>query len=343
MSYSQSFETRSKDNARFRDRNTLAHDVNAALIWNVPLHACENFQGHGYLKGMNGASTKQYARGHSIDELLIQVIGAHKDIKSINTFDDVDYTESIKEAKCIVWIPLHNDGEGIYELRRGDIISDFQYERQKAAKRNLTGLTTFVFDIDRFEELGDFGFTAENEVELNSKLNKQFSIYYDKELSRKVHSGGNFQEHPCLFERNTGEKYPLLKIRKKKIIIKKNTEDSELAPPAPKQKNRTYKFKPDLSVPCCYPFAVLGVVGTGQQNKKTIRAAYKEAVMRFHPDKGGNEVDFKKIQAAYNNPIIQQILDMSDEYEKWNKEHGEAYRRWEAGHNDGEVPVPPPE
>jgi len=45
------------------------------------------------------------------------------------------------------------------------------------------------------------------------------------------------------------------------------------------------------------PYAILGVSQTDQ--KSDIKAAYRKLALKHHPDKGGDEEEFKKVAAAY--------------------------------------------
>tara|TARA_R100001163_G_C4996852_1_gene147451 strand:+ start:76 stop:816 length:741 start_codon:yes stop_codon:yes gene_type:complete len=197
------------------------HYAFESFVWNVPLHALPNFQGHGYLKGMNKAETKQFGRSEDLNELLFQIIAAHLGFKSANTFDGVDYTEAVKECKCIIYIPhhqhLYSDDEGIYELRRGDIISDFRYERQKSAKKNLKGITTFAFDIDRLLQM-KWNFKTENinnftTQQVTDKIRKQYITYFNKSIMSEMKEGKKYHE------RDYKKTYPVMKP---KILKKKN-------------------------------------------------------------------------------------------------------------------------
>jgi len=275
------------------------HFADEHLIWNVPLHALPNFQGHGYLKGCNGRDTKQYARSHSLNELLFQVIAAHLGHKDTNTFGGVDYTDSIKEAKCILYIPkLSNDfnDEGMYELRRGDIISDFRYERQAAANRNLTGLTTFVFDIDRLLTIDfNIGHTDNINEKTSDEIYKILATQYKTCLSKSLKS--HMRVGKDKFEREAEKIYPVLNIKiKKKGKPEVKTSKSKM----PKQFHFTTNIESDN------PFELLGI--TPETPAANIKKAYKEACFRYHPDKGGDEVSFKKVQAAYQSYRVRSCM-----------------------------------
>ncbi len=276
--YSNDFYLINKNTARYKDSTGYIHETQAWTTWTLPLHALENQQGHNYLPLLGGKNTKRLGRFTDLTDAIKCILASNVDDNPGVIGVEDDYTDeqfaSFKVCKGILWIPKLR----VYECRRCDIVSNFAYERQVSALRNLQGVITFMFDPDRLHDIAsEYGY---------HQLHDDYYKWYN---GAKAHIEG-IPTKERLFDRDLTieeeEVEPQPEPERIRIKKKKKKVNSKPKPKSPY----------DLTKECDYEKFGL--------NKDTatwndVRKVYKRMMMIYHPDKGGNEEDMKIVNCAY--------------------------------------------